>query len=174
MALVRIILSEDVPNLGEAGDIVNVKPGYARNFLLPRGMAAVATDSRVKEVEHHKRVIAEKLAKQLKDLEAVRDRIQALTLETTAQAGEEGKLFGSITSQNIAELLAEKGIEVDRRKIDLPQPIKSVGEHEVPIKLRREFIATVKVAVSAAAAPAPPPRVEAEPDEEAGIGEAED
>ncbi len=161
MAQVRIILREDVPNLGEAGDVVNVKPGYARNFLLPRGMAAVATESRVKELEHHKRVIDEKLAKQMKDLEAVRDRIQALSLETEAQAGDGGKLFGSVTSQNIAALLAEQGIEVDRRKIDLSEPIKSVGEHEVSIKLRREFVAVVKLQVKAAAQTAAP---EVEPD----------
>jgi large subunit ribosomal protein L9 len=173
MAQVKLILSEDVPNLGEAGDLVNVKPGYARNYLLPRGLAAVATDARVKELEHQKRVIAEKLAKQMKDLEAVRDRIQALILETTAQAGEEGKLFGSVTSQNIADLLAEQGIEIDRRKIDLPQPIKNVGEHEVSIKLRREFPATVKVVVQAAAAPAPTP-VETEPEAEASAEDEED
>jgi large subunit ribosomal protein L9 len=173
MAQVKLILSEDVPNLGEAGDVVNVKPGYARNYLLPRGMAAVATESRVKELEHHKRVITEKLAKQLKDLEAVRNRLQALTLETTAQAGEEGKLFGSVTSQNVVELLVQKGFEIDRRKIDLPQPIKSVGEHEIPIKLRREFVAKVKLVVSAASAPAAPV-VEPEPEEETAIEEDED
>jgi large subunit ribosomal protein L9 len=149
MAQVKLILREDVINLGEAGDLVSVKPGYARNFLIPQGMAAVATESRVKEFEHQRRVIAEKLAKEMKDLEAVRNRIQSLKLEVTAQAGEEGKLFGSVTSQQVADLLAQNGVTIDRRKIELAEPIKTLGDHKVTIKLRREFPAEVTVSVSA-------------------------
>jgi len=150
MAQVKLILREDVVNLGEAGDVVDVKPGYARNYLLPRGMAVLATESNVKQLEHHKRVIADRLAKQMKDLEALRDRIQSQVLEFEAQAGTEGRLFGSVTSQHIAERLSEKGIDIDRRKIDLSDPIKEVGEHTVPVKLRRELIAQAKVVVRAA------------------------
>lgn len=150
MAQVQLILREDVVNLGEAGDLVNVNPGYARNYLVPRGMATLATAANIHQLEHHKRVIDENLAKQRKDLESVRDRIQALSLEVSAQAGEEGKLFGSITTQKIAELLADRGVELDRRKIALAEPIKELGEHEITIKLRREFTATVKLTVSAA------------------------
>lgn len=150
MAQVKLILREDVPNLGDAGDVVSVKPGYARNFLLPTGKGVVASDAKVKQLEHQKRVIAEKLAKELKDLEAVRDRIQSQTLEVRAQAGEGGKLFGSVTAQQIAELLAEKGINVDRRKIGLSEPIKELGDHAVDVKLRGELVAQVKVVVSAA------------------------
>lgn len=150
MAQVKLILSEDVLNLGEAGDLVSVKPGYARNFLIPQGRAAVATESRVKAFEHQKRVIAEKLAKEMKDLEAVRKRIQSLKLEVTAQAGEEGKLFGSVTTQQIAELLEQNGVTIDRRKIDLAEPIKSLGDHKLTIKLRREFPAEVTLKVTAA------------------------
>jgi large subunit ribosomal protein L9 len=149
MAQVKLILREDVPNLGEAGDVVSVKPGYARNFLIPRGKAHVATESNVKQLEHHQRVIQEKLAKQLSDLEAVRNRIQSLTLEVSAQAGEGGRLFGSVTAQQISDLLAERGSEVDRRKIALSEPIKEIGEHRVSIRLRRDVIAEVVVKVSA-------------------------
>jgi large subunit ribosomal protein L9 len=150
MGLVQVILSEDVHNLGDAGDIVSVKPGYARNYLVPRGKAMPATAERMNEVEHQKRVIAEKRAKELKDLEAVKARLEATSLEVEAQAGEEGKLFGSVTAQNLADLLAEKGLEVDRRKIVLADPIKSVGEHVVAIRLRSDVHAEFKVTVKAA------------------------
>jgi large subunit ribosomal protein L9 len=150
MSLVDLILTDDVPKLGEAGDLVRVKPGFARNYLLPQGKAAVATKAKVKELEHQKRVITEKLAKELKDLEAVKHKIESIVLEFTAQAGEEGKLFGSITAANIAEQLGEKGIEVDRRKLGLAEAIKSVGEHKVALKLRGQLEANVKVVVTAA------------------------
>jgi len=149
MAQVRLILREDVPNLGDAGDLVSVKPGYARNFLLPKGKATVATESRVKELEHHRRVIEEKLGKQLKDARAVEGRLSGIKLETTEKAGTEGKLFGSVTNMRIAELLAEKGFEVDRRKVKLAEPIKTVGEHTVSVKLHRDLETTVKITVHA-------------------------
>ena len=150
MAQVQLILREDVRRLGEAGDLVSVKPGYARNYLLPEGKAILATAGRVKQLEHEQRVISEKLAKELADLEAVRQKMAAVVLEFTAQAGEDGKLFGSVTAQQIGEQLAEKGFEIDRRKISLSEPIKALGEHEVPVKLRREIVAPVKIVVNAA------------------------
>jgi large subunit ribosomal protein L9 len=150
MAQVQLILREDVYRLGEAGDLVSVKPGYARNYLLPQGKAMLATADRVKELEHQKRVVADKLAKQLSDLQAVKSRLAGVKLEFSAQAGEEGKLFGSITSQQIAEQLGEKGFEVDRRKIALDEPIKNVGEHTVTIRLRRDVEAELSVTVTAA------------------------
>ena len=150
MRQVRLILIEDVPNLGSAGDLVSVKPGYARNFLLRRGAASLATDAKVAQLEHQKRVIEERLAKQLKSFQSVKSRIEAKPVEVAAQAGEEGKLFGSVTSAQLVELLAERGLEIDRRKIDLPDPIKSIGEHVVPIKLHRELVAELVVVVSAA------------------------
>jgi large subunit ribosomal protein L9 len=149
MAQVKLILTESVPSLGEAGDLVGVKPGYARNYLVPQGKAIVASDAKVRELEHHKRVVAEKVALQLKDLNAARDRLQSLALEVSARVGEEGKLFGSVTNVQIAELLAEKGFEIDRRKIDLREPIKEAGEHKVPVKLHREIVAEVKLTVVA-------------------------
>ena len=150
MAQVQLILREDVHRLGEAGDLVSVKPGYARNYLVPQGKAILATVGRVKELDHQKRVISEQLAKELADLEAVKQRMASVVLEFNAQAGDEGKLFGSITAQQIGEQLAEKGFEIDRRKIELDEPIKALGEHEVPVKLRSEMVAQVKVVVTAA------------------------
>jgi large subunit ribosomal protein L9 len=150
MAQVKLILRESVPSLGEAGDLVSVKPGYARNYLLPQGLALLATETRMREVEHHKRVVAEKVARELKSLGAVRDKLAATPLQISAQAGEGGKLFGSVTSAQIAELLEARGFEIDRRKIVLAEPIKSLGEHKVPIKLHRGLTAEVTVVVSAA------------------------
>jgi large subunit ribosomal protein L9 len=150
MGQVKLILREDVPKLGHAGEVVSVKPGYARNFLLPQGKAALASEAKVNELEHHKRLIADKVTRDLKDLNAARDRLEQLQLEVEAKAGEEGRLFGSVTAIQIAELIGEKGIEIDRRKIDLAEPIKEVGEHSVPIRLHREVIANVKLKVTAA------------------------
>ena len=114
MDAVKLILRESVPSLGEAGELVSVKPGFARNFLLPQGKAILATEGRVQELEHKKRVVAAKVAKERKEHMALRDRIPALVLTVAARAGEEGKLFGSVTSVQIAELLAGQGVEIDR------------------------------------------------------------
>lgn len=148
MAQIKVILRESVPSLGEAGDLVGVKPGFARNYLLPQGKAILATEAKVRELEHHKRVVAEQVARELKALESVRQHLEALALEVTAKVGEEGRLFGSVTAPQIAELLAAKGYEVDRRKISLDEPIKEAGEHTVAIRLHRDLIARVKVKVS--------------------------
>ena len=150
MGLVQVILSEDVHALGEAGDIVSVKPGFARNYLVAQGKAVPATAERVHQVEHQQRVISEKRAKELKDLESVKARLDATKLEIEAQAGEEGKLFGSVTAQNLADLLAEKGLDVDRRKIVLAEAIKTTGEHTVAIRLRSDVVAEFTVSVTAA------------------------
>lgn len=149
MAQIDVILSEDVLNLGEAGEVVRVKPGFARNYLLPRGKAIVATKAKVAEIEHHKRIIAEKVAREMKNLEAVKKAMEKVELTVEMQAGTEGKLFGSVTSAAIASLLAEKGYEIDRRKIVLSEPIKELGEHAVPVKLRGELVAKVKLTVTA-------------------------
>ncbi|MCS5635877.1 MAG: 50S ribosomal protein L9 [Myxococcota bacterium] len=149
MSLVKLILRHEIHRLGAAGDVVSVKPGYARNYLLPQGKAVLATRGRVKEVEHQQRVITEKLAKEMKDLEALKVQLEALVLEFEAQAGEEGKLFGSVTVQQVADQLAEKGQSIDRRKISLDEPIRSVGEHVVAVRLRSDVVANLKVVVSA-------------------------
>lgn len=150
MRSVKVILSEDVPSLGDAGDLVSVKPGFARNYLLPLGKAIAATAANVRELEHQKRVIADKLARVRKQQVAERDKVHGQVVEFQAQAGEEGKLFGSITTLMIAERLAERGLEVDRRRITLAEPIKDVGEHAVTVKLHREIEATITVKVIAA------------------------
>ena len=155
MSQVSLILTESVHSLGEAGDLVSVKPGFAHNFLLSQGKAILATESRVKELEHHKRVVAEKAAKELKDLDAAKQQIEAIHIEIKVRAGEEGKLFGSVTSAQIAERLAEKGFEIDRRRIELKDSIKAVGEHTVPVKLHREVVASLVVSVVGEGAPAP-------------------
>ncbi len=151
MAQVNLILQEAVPNLGEVGDLVRVKPGYARNFLIPQGKAIFATDARVKELEHHKRIVAEKAAKQLKDLEAVKHKFNVLDIEIPAKVGEEGKLFGSVTSLQIHQALSEKGFDVDRRRIEVSDPIKEVGEHTVRVRLHRDVVADLKIKVVAEA-----------------------
>jgi large subunit ribosomal protein L9 len=149
MRHVKLILTQDVESLGYAGDLVSVKPGYARNYLVPRGKAIPATEARVRELEHHKRVIAERVARELKDLQASRDRLEQVELEISARAGEEGRLFGSVTSAQLAEALAEKGFAVERRRIVLSEPIKEVGDHKVPIRLHRDLVANVTVRVTA-------------------------
>jgi large subunit ribosomal protein L9 len=162
MSQVKLILTEAVHPLGEAGDLVRVKPGYARNYLLAQGKAILATDSRIKELEHNKRVVAEKAARALKDLHAAKAKLDAVKLEVTARAGAEGKLFGSVTSSQIAEHLRERGFEIDRRRIDLREPIKEVGEHDVAIKLHREVQASIKLVVIADGTPAPEEDLDAE------------
>ena len=154
MSQVKLILVEGVHNLGEAGDLVSVKPGYARNFLLPQKKAILATAGRVRELEHNQRVVSEKAAKALKDLNEARRRIMELELVTTARAGDEGKLFGSITAANVAELLAEKGYEIDRRRIEVGT-VKEIGEHAVKVKLHRDVVAEVKLLVKRESGAAP-------------------
>ncbi len=149
MRQVKVILSETVQGLGDAGDLVGVKVGYARNFLLPEGKALLATESKVRELEHHKRVVTEKAARDLNDLKALRDRLKSVVLEVTARVGEEGKLFGSVTTAHIAELLAEKGYKIDRRKIQLSEPLREIGDHVVPIRLQRDVTAKVALKISA-------------------------
>ncbi|HJO23488.1 MAG: 50S ribosomal protein L9 [Myxococcota bacterium] len=149
MAQVQLILQEAVSNLGEAGDLVHVRPGYARNYLIPQGKAIFATEGRVRELEHHRRVVSEKVAQQMVGLEAKKARIEALTLEIPARVGEEGKLFGSVTVLQIHERLAAQGFEIERRRIALGEPIKETGEHRVTVKLHRDVSAELKVTVTA-------------------------
>ena len=156
MGQVRVILREDVHRLGEAGEVVTVKAGYARNFLLPRGMANAATESSIKELEHQRRVIDSRLAKEQKSWKAVRSKLHGRTIEFEAQVGEGGKLFGSVTNANIAERIAELGVDLDRRKVGLREPIKEVGEHPLEVKLHRDVTADIKIVVKAVGGPPPP------------------
>ena len=155
MSQVQQILTESVQNLGETGDLVRGKPGYARNYLIPQGKAIPATASRVKELDHNRRIMSDRVAKQLVHLETSKTALEKLSLEVSARAGEEGRLFGSVTNAQIAGLLAEKGFEIDRRRIVI-DPIKSLGEHTVRVKLHRDVVASLVLEVSAEGAPPPP------------------
>jgi large subunit ribosomal protein L9 len=146
MANVKLILREDVSGLGHAGDVVSVKPGFAKNFLVPEGKAVLASEAKIREVEHLKRQIAEKVAKELSDQRKAKQAIEALQLEVKVKAGEEGKLFGSVTAVQVAELLAARGVEIDRRKIEL-EPIKELGDHTASVRLHRDVVATVRLKV---------------------------
>ncbi len=142
-----IILTENVKGLGTIGDVVKVKPGYGRNYLVPQGLAVAANDRNLNEMEHHKRQLTHKAQKLSKEAAAIKARIEAVVCSFAHKASEEGKLFGSVTSMEIADGLAAQGIEIDRRKILLDQPIKELGEHEVELKLNAGVNATIKVNV---------------------------
>jgi large subunit ribosomal protein L9 len=141
----QVILRDDMENLGKSGEVVNVKPGYARNFLLPRGHALKATASDVKRVEHEKRVIAARTAKLAKEAQAEADTLSKVSVSIARSVGEEDKLYGSVTSRDIADALGEQGVKVDSKKIHLAEPIKTLGLTEVQVKLGRGVNATVKV-----------------------------
>ncbi|HEY5673744.1 MAG TPA: 50S ribosomal protein L9 [Malonomonas sp.] len=146
---VNIILQENVDGLGVIGDLVTVKPGFARNYLVPQGLAMVANPRNVKEMEHQKRQLARKLEKVTKDAEAVKARVEKVVCAFTQRASEEGKLFGSVTSMDLEAKLQAAGIEIDRKKIQLAEPIKSLGEHVVNVKLDAGVVAELKVVVTA-------------------------
>ena len=150
MRRIQVVLREDIPRLGDAGELVSVKNGYARNYLLPEGKAYLATASRLREIEHHQRIVAEKAQREITACEAEKRRIEAETLEFAARVGEGDKLFGSITTAQIAERLAERDCTVDRRKIALAEPIKSTGEFEIPVRLHGRVEAQIRVRVVAA------------------------
>ena len=147
---VQVILRDDVPNLGKIGDVVRVKPGYARNFLLPRGLAVEANPKNLRVLEHHKRVIGAKADREHKSAEAVgeADR-RRLSITMRARAGEEGRLFGSVTNMDVERLLADKGFHVDRRRIALDEPIKQLGTFPITVQVGRAVRATVQLTVEA-------------------------
>lgn len=147
---IEVVLQDDVENLGRCGEVVRVKPGYARNYLLPRGLAATATRASVRQIEHQKKVAAKRAEKLSADASAQAARLAAVSVEIGAQAGETGKLFGSVGARDIAAALEAKGVEIDRKRILLDEPIKELGEHEVAIKVGYEVNATIKVNVVAA------------------------
>lgn len=143
----KVILKDDVKNVGNMGDIVKVADGYARNYLLPRGLAVEASTKNVKSVEHEKRIIQEKSKKIKNSAQDFSDRISKVTLVMKANAGEEGKLFGSVTTMDIAEALKNEGFDIDKKKISLDEPIKRLGEHTVNVKIHPEITTNVTVQV---------------------------
>lgn len=145
----QVILREDVPHLGHTGDIVDVKGGYGRNYLIPRGLAVVASARHVAQFEHQKRVIAQREAALLRDAQAIKAKLEGLSINIAMQVGEDDKLFGSVTNKDIATALEERGVKVDRKKIHTEEPIRSLGVHNVHVALGRETSATLKVWVVA-------------------------
>jgi large subunit ribosomal protein L9 len=145
----QVILSEDVPHLGKTGDIVVVKEGYGRNYLIPQGLAVIASPKNKAKLEHDRSVIAAREAKLMRTAEAVKARIEGASVNIAKQVGEGDKLFGSVTAKEIAEELSAQGIEVDRKRIQLPENIRSLGEHQVSISLGQQMSASLKVWVVA-------------------------
>jgi len=143
----KVVLLEDIENLGLAGEIKEVKSGYARNFLFPKKLALAATKENVKLIEEKTNSIVKRTQKRLQAEQAKKEQLDGLIVEIKAKAGEGGKLFGSIGAQDIYEALKEKQIEVDKKSIRLDEPIKQLGEYEVTIALYRDIKATIKVIV---------------------------
>jgi large subunit ribosomal protein L9 len=144
----EVILRDHVENLGRRGEIVKVADGYARNFLLPRKLALPATDANRKWVERERKIAEVRDAEERGAAEAIATRLTALDLTIARKVGENDQLYGSVTNADIAELLAKKGFDIDRRKILLPDPIKALGETKVPVKLHREVTAQLHVTVA--------------------------
>ncbi|MGH9849440.1 MAG: 50S ribosomal protein L9 [Blastocatellia bacterium] len=143
----ELLLKEDVDNLGVRGDLVKVRPGYGRNYLLPRGLAIQATPGNVKQIELQRKSLLKKEAVERDTATQQADLLKEVTLEFARKVGEHGILYGSVTSMDIAEAFAAKGFEVDRRRVLLKDPIKEPGEFEVPVKLHREVTTNIKVVV---------------------------
>lgn len=143
----QVILAESISNLGDEGDIVRVKPGYARNFLIPRGYAFVANTTNARQLEHRKKVILEQRKRKIKTDQDLANRIVDTTVKLTVKVGEEDKMYGSVTNKMIADQLKEAGYTVDRHKINLSDPIRTLGEHEVEVRLSADVSATLKVVV---------------------------
>jgi large subunit ribosomal protein L9 len=146
---IQIILKEDVPNLGTSGELVAVRPGYGRNYLIPQGLAVVASRKNVAQMEHEKSAIAARAAKQRKDNETLAGSMKDVSVEIARPVGEGDKLFGSVTTRDIEEALAAKGHKVDRKKIALAEPIKTLGKYVVELKIARDVTAQINVSVVA-------------------------
>ena len=176
----KLLLKEDVDGLGFCGDEVEVKDGYGRNFLIPKGKALLATPNNLKAFNHQKRVVQGKVTKVIAAAKEVADEIAKVTCMVKKKVGDTGKMFGSVTAQEISDLLKAQGVEVDRRKIQIAEPIKKVGEYKIPVKLHSEVTAEIKLVVEGeqeaaeAAAPAETAETATKAEQEEGAkGEAE-
>ena len=159
----KVILTEEIRGLGTRGDVVTVKDGYARNYLIPKNLAQEATTGNLKAIEHQRRKWA-LLAQQEKDAaQKAADRVKGVKVRIEKRVGEHGHLFGSVTANEIADALLEKGIDVDKRRIELAQPIKNIGLHDVEVRLHRDVTAQIQVEV----VPMGVERIEETPDAEA-------
>jgi large subunit ribosomal protein L9 len=132
----QLVLTEDVSNLGQTGDLVKVRPGYARNYLLPRGLAVAATRGNIKQIEHERKLAVARAAKAREEAKGLAEALAEVTLQIAKNSGDEGKLYGSVTAAEVADALRDKGYEVDRRKIQMPdEPIKVLGSYTLGCKL---------------------------------------
>jgi large subunit ribosomal protein L9 len=147
MAMMELLLKEDVENLGARGDLVKVRSGYGRNYLLPRGLAIQATPSNIKQIELQRKALLKREATEREAAVQQSDLLKEVVLEFARKVGEHGVLYGSVTSMDVAEALAAKGYEIDRKRIVLKEPIKEIGDYEVPVKLHREVTTNLKVIV---------------------------
>lgn len=146
----QVILKQDVEKLGRAGELVRVKPGFARNYLLPRGLAVLASGANLAHIEHERRTALALAEKQRKLALGSAAQFEGLTIEIPMQVGEGDRLFGSVTSRDVAQALHSRGIDIDRKKLQLPDAIKSAGEYDIAVKLGHEVSATFKLRVIAA------------------------
>jgi large subunit ribosomal protein L9 len=148
-ANIQVVLQQDVNKLGKSGELVRVRPGFARNYLLPRQLAVAATHSAVRRIEHERTVAQSRAEKAKKEAQGVGAQIEALTVTLALKAGDDGRLFGSVTTKDIENAAKAQGIALDRKKMHLPEPIKSLGTYAIPVKLSSEVVATLKVEVIA-------------------------
>lgn len=144
---IQVVLKDDVDNLGKSGELVRVRPGYARNYLIPRGLAALATRGNIAQIEHERAAAIARAAKAKGDAQAKAKRLEGVEVTIAVQAGEGEKLFGSVGTRDIAEALAKIGHEIDRKKIALHEAIKTLGEYDVQVRLGYEVSGTIKVKV---------------------------
>ncbi len=147
----KVILTKDLENLGKAGALVEVKPGYGRNYLLPRQLAVPATEKNIRQLEHEKAGILSRASKERTNLTAMAQKLSAIEVRFTRKVGEQNKLFGSVTSKDVHEQLAAQGYEVERKQVHLPEPLREIGTFEVQVKLHPDVVAKVKVTISAEA-----------------------
>ena len=143
----EVILKEDIATLGKIGELVRVRDGYARNYLLPRGLVLEANKKNLKTFEHHKKLVGDQKQKIMRQAQSVGDQLNGVSLVIPMKIGEEGRLFGSVTNIHIEKALKAKGLNVDRRKIQLAEPIKSAGDYDVPVRLSAEITVPLKVSV---------------------------
>ena len=148
MATTQILLREDIDSLGGRGEIVKVKAGFARNYLLPRGYAILATKGNIKQVEKEREILLKKAAAEKSTAEAQLAQMKEISFNFERKAGESGTLFGSVTSIDVANALTEKGYEIDRKNIILKHPIKEIGDYTIPVKLHREVTLEIPITVS--------------------------
>ena len=159
----KLLLKEDVDGLGFCGDEVEVKDGFGRNFLIPKGKALLATPNNLKAFNHQKLVVQSKVKKVIATVQAIADEIAKVTCTVKKKIGDTGKMFGSVTAQDIADLLKVQGVDIDRRKIQITEPIKKAGEYKIPVKLHTEVTAEIKLVVEAEQEVAEPAEAPAEP-----------